>query len=95
MLHLFEDVLGWAVVLIGAAIIHFTGWNWIDGFLTIAIALYIGFNASKNLINTLKVMLQSVPENVNLSQLETDLHQIEGITNIHDVGTLVLALNLD
>ncbi|SFF98769.1 cobalt-zinc-cadmium efflux system protein [Salegentibacter agarivorans] len=85
MLHLFEDVLGWAVVLIGAAIIHFTGWNWIDGFLTIAIALYIGFNASKNLINTLKVMLQSVPENVNLSQLETDLHQIEGITNIHDV----------
>ncbi|PKD16186.1 cation transporter [Salegentibacter salinarum] len=85
MLHLFEDVLGWAVVLIGAAIIHFTGWNWIDGFLTIAIALYIGINASKNLINTLKVMLQSVPENVDLSHLETDLHKIEGITNIHDL----------
>lgn len=85
MLHLLEDVLGWAAVLIGAAIIYFTGWNWIDGILTIGIALFIGFNASKNLVNTIKVMLQSVPENVNLHQLETELQQIDGIANIHDV----------
>src|SRR5690606_40996035 len=79
MLHLLEDVLGWAAVLIGAVIIYFTGWNWIDGVLTIGIALFIGFNASKNLINTIKVMLQSVPENVNISQLQTELQQIDGI----------------
>src|SRR5690606_12289037 len=78
MLHLLEDVLGWAAVLIGAVIIYFTGWNWIDGVLTIGIALFIGFNASKNLINTIKVMLQSVPENVNISQLQTELQQIDG-----------------
>lgn len=85
MLHLLEDVLGWAAVLIGAVIIYFTGWNWIDGVLTIGIALFIGFNASKNLINTIKVMLQSVPENVNISQLQTELQQIDGISNIHDI----------
>ncbi|MBX2965683.1 MAG: cation transporter [Cyclobacteriaceae bacterium] len=85
MLHLLEDVLGWAAVLIGAVIINFTGWNWIDGVLAIAIALYIGFNASKNLINTIKIMLQSVPATVNLTQLQTELQQLDGITNIHDV----------
>ena len=85
MLHLLEDVLGWAAVLIGAVIIYFTGWNWIDGVLTIGIALYVGFNAVKNLIATVKVMLQSVPENVNIAQLTEELNQIEGVTNIHDI----------
>jgi len=85
MLHLLEDVLGWAAVLIGAVVIYFTGWNWIDGVLTIGIALYVGFNAIKNLIATVKVMLQSVPENVNITQLTEELNQIEGVTNIHDV----------
>ena len=85
MLHLLEDVLGWAAVLIGAVVIYFTGWNWIDGVLTIGIALYVGFNAIKNLFATVKVMLQSVPENVNITQLTEELNQIEGVTNIHDV----------
>lgn len=61
MLHLLEDVLGWAAVLIGAVIIYFTGWNWIDGVLTIGIALYVGFNAIKSLFAKVKVLLQSVP----------------------------------
>lgn len=85
MLHLLEDVLGWAAVLIGAVIIYFTGWNWIDGVLTIGIALYVGFNAVKNLIATVNVMLQSVPENVDIAQLTDELNQVEGVTNIHDV----------
>lgn len=85
LLHLLEDVLGWAAVLIGAVIIYFTGWNWIDGVLTIGIALYVCFNAFKNLFATVKVMLQSVPENVNIAQLTEELNQVEGVTNIHDV----------
>jgi len=71
--------------LIGAVIIYFTGWKWIDGVLTIGIALYVGFNAIKNVIATVKVMLQSVPENVDVNQLTKELNQIEGVTNIHDV----------
>lgn len=85
MLHLLEDVLGWAAVLVGAVIIYFTGWNWIDGVLTIGIALYVGFNAVKNLFATVKVMLQSVPENVDIAQLTEELNQVEGVTNIHDI----------
>lgn len=85
MLHLLEDVLGWAAVLIGAVIIYFTGWNWIDGVLTIGISLFISYNAIKNLHKTVQVMLQSVPENVNIKQLTKELNQIEGVTNIHDV----------
>lgn len=85
MLHLLEDVLGWAAVLIGSVVIYYTGWNWIDGVLATGIALFIGFNATKNLISTLKVMLQSVPEDINLDELQNELQKIDGVTDIHDV----------
>ncbi|MFT7900515.1 cation diffusion facilitator family transporter [Tenacibaculum ascidiaceicola] len=90
MLHLLEDVLGWAAVLIGSVIIYFTGWNWIDGILAIGIALFIGYNAVKNLLNTLKVLLQSVPENVNIAQLKSELQNLKGVSNIHDVHVWTL-----
>lgn len=85
MLHLLEDVLGWIAVLIGAAVIHFTGWFWIDGVLALAIALFIGFNAGRNLIATMKIVLQSVPENVNMEKLSAELNTIHGVENIHDL----------
>ena len=85
MLHLLEDVLGWVAVLIGSAVIYFTGWYWIDGVLTLMIAFFIGYNATKNLISTMKVMLQSVPENVDVQKLAKDLNEIAGVKNVHDL----------
>lgn len=85
MLHLLEDVLGWGAVLVGAVIIHFTGWYRIDGVLTLAIATFTGYNATGNLVGTFKVMLQSVPPEVDLNTLSEDLRQIEGVQHIHDV----------
>jgi cobalt-zinc-cadmium efflux system protein len=85
MLHLLEDVLGWVAVLIGAVVIYFTGWYWIDGVLTLAIAVFIGYNAIRNLTSTASVLLQSVPEMVDVEKLSNDLSHIEGIDNIHDL----------
>ncbi len=48
-LHMLEDVLGWLAVLIGSIVIHFTGWNWLDPSLSIAVATFIALHAAKNL----------------------------------------------
>lgn len=85
MLHLLEDVLGWVAVLIGAVVIYYTGWYWIDGVLTLAIAAFITYNATQNLIGTLKVLLQSVPESVDIEKLSSELHHIHGVQGIHDL----------
>lgn len=85
MLHLLEDVLGWAAVLVGAVVIYFTNWFWIDGALALGIALFIGYNATRNLVSTLKVLLQSVPEDVDMEQLTSELQQIEGVQDVHDL----------
>ncbi len=84
MLHLLEDVLGWIAVLVGATLMFFTDWYWIDSVLTMAIAIFIAYNATGNLISTMKVLLQSVPENVNIPEVRKELSTINGVDNIHD-----------
>lgn len=85
MLHLLEDVLGWVAVLIGAAVIYFTHWYWIDALLAIGIAMFISYNALNNLIEIMKVLLQAIPPGINLSELSQELCQIKGVNNIHDL----------
>lgn len=85
MLHLLEDVLGWIAVLLGAIVMYFTNWYWIDSVLTIAIALFIAYNALRNLYDTFAVLLLAVPKEIDLQKLTTELSQINNITEINDL----------
>lgn len=85
MLHLLEDVLGWIAVLLGAIVMYFTKWYWIDNVLTIAIALFIAYNALRNLYDTFAVLLQAVPKEIDLQKLITELSQINHIAKINDL----------
>ncbi|MEG1377321.1 MAG: cation diffusion facilitator family transporter [Myroides sp.] len=85
MLHLLEDVLGWIAVLLGAIVMYFTNWYWIDSVLTIAIALFIAYNALRNLYDTFAVLLQAVPKEIDLQKFTTELSQINNITKINDL----------
>ncbi|PKO95092.1 MAG: cation transporter, partial [Bacteroidetes bacterium HGW-Bacteroidetes-9] len=57
-LHLLEDTLGWIAVLAGAIIMKYTGFAWIDPLLGVMIAVYIIYNAAKNLRDSLRIFLQ-------------------------------------
>ena len=48
-LHMFEDVLGWTVVLVGAVIMRFTDAKMIDPILSIGVAGFILINCLKTL----------------------------------------------
>jgi cobalt-zinc-cadmium efflux system protein len=83
--HLLEDVLGWAAVLVGAALMKIFGWNWIDAVLAVLIAVYIGYNAMKNLNNTFRLILQSVPEGFDIDNFIDEVEKIEGVNKAHDL----------
>lgn len=84
-LHLMEDLLGWIAVLLGSVVIYFTGWHILDPILSIAIAVYILFNAVKGILATGKILLQAVPDKTQLQKLETALRAIPGVENVHDL----------
>ena len=81
--HLIEDVLGWVAVLVVSIVLLFTDFYILDPLLSILITIYILYNVSKNLKQTLAVFLQAVPENVDVTSIDMRLNAIEHVCSTH------------
>ena len=84
-LHMLEDVLGWAVVLIGAIVMRFTDFWWIDPVLSIAVAVFIFINAAKNLRFIFVPLLYKVPAEINRDAIRKHLAEIDGVVDVHHI----------
>lgn len=84
-LHMLEDVLGWAVVLIGSIVMRFTKLAVIDPILSLSIALFILIEAIKNFNEIIKIFLEITPKNIDLVKIKTDLKQVKGIVDVHHI----------
>ncbi len=84
-LHMLEDVLGWAVVLIGSIVIKFTGFVLIDPIMSMAVAVFILINSLKNLKDILNIFLEKAPENIDIAEIAEHIGKIEGIKGIHHI----------
>lgn len=83
--HMLEDVLTWAVVLVGGILIQITGLYIIDPILTILSATVIIIGAFKNLIETFNIFMESVPSNIDSKEIEQIISNIDGVKNVHDI----------
>lgn len=84
-LHLLEDVVGWVAVLIGAIVMYFTGWAWIDSLLSVAIAVWIGTTAVRQLLKSTGVFMQSVPPGIDLDEVCRALEADPRVREVHNV----------
>lgn len=84
MLHLMEDVLGWVAVLIGSLGIYFFEWYILDPILSLAIAAYILFNVYKSLKQSLNILLQAIPPQIDLVKVQKSLEEHEVVVDVHD-----------
>ena len=84
-LHMFEDVLGWAAVLVGSFIIKLTGWYIIDPILSILITFYILTHVYKNIKEIFNIFLEKMPESIDIDELKKELNKIENVEDIHHI----------
>jgi len=84
-LHIMEDVLGWVAVLVSSVVMMFWELPILDSILSIAISAWVLYNVYINLRKTFTVLLQAIPNDVNVSLLEREIKEIEGIVDLHDV----------
>ena len=82
-LHLMEDVLGWVAVLFGALLMKVFPLPWIDPLLAILIALWVFWNAFKNLRQTIQIFLQGTPSQFSISSVEKKILEIPEIKSLH------------
>ena len=85
MLHLMEDALGWLAVLVGSVVMIFVHVPILDPILSLGIAVYILYNAIKNLRAILNVFMQAVPKGFDQEKLKAKVLKVEGVLDLHDI----------
>ncbi len=83
-LHLMEDVLGWIAVLIVSIVMLFVELPILDPLLSIGITIWVLTNVYRNLRDVFKVLLQGVPQEVNVDGLKQAILQIPQVESFHD-----------
>lgn len=84
-LHMLEDVLGWIIVLIGAFVMKFTDFVLLDPIMSVGVAVFILFNAIKNLREIMDIFLEKTPKGINIEELKTHIMKIDGVIDVHHV----------
>lgn len=81
--HLLEDVLGWVAVLIVAIVLQFKEWYFLDPVLSMGISAYILWGVLRRLQDTLHLLLQGVPGNIDLNEVKSCLSRTPHVSSIH------------
>ena len=84
-LHMLEDVLGWAVVLLGAIVMRLTDFALLDPLLSIAVALFILVHAVGNLREIGGILLEKVPHGIRVEEIRAHLLELDGVLDVHHI----------
>ncbi len=84
-LHLMGDTLSSVAVILGGIAIW--QWNiyWIDPVITVLVGIYIIYHTWDVVKQTVDILMQSTPSNINLDEIKQEVEKIEDIDNIHHV----------
>ena len=90
MQHVIADALGSVAVIVAGAVIIITDmmgnpWHVVDPILSAIIALLIVYNTRKLIVRVMKVLLEGVPDHIDVYKLCADIEEQPGVTIIHDV----------
>lgn len=83
VLHLLEDLMGWAGVLVVSIVIYFTNWYILDPILSIIIALVVIRNIWINAKQVYSVLMQTVPDQELSHELQKHIAAIVGVEGIN------------
>ena len=84
-LHVLGDLLGSIGVILSGIILMITDWYPIDPLITILFSLIILYHSGKIIMQTIAVLMESVPPGLNSKQIKQDLTSIPCIKEVHDL----------
>jgi cobalt-zinc-cadmium efflux system protein len=84
-LHMLGDTVSTAAVIVGGFAIAVTGLQWIDPLLSVLIAAMILASSWSIVRETLHILLEGTPREVDLAEVRAAVEGIEGVVNVHDL----------
>ena len=89
-LEVWSDLLGSIGVIVGAVVIQLTGWSWVDPLVAVAIGLWVLPRTWILLKDSLNILLEGVPEGIDLGEVEQAMLAVPGVLGIHDLHVWAL-----
>ena len=84
-LEVWADALGSVGVIIAALIVTFTGWTRADPIVAVLIALWVLPRTWTLFKQSVNVLLEGVPEGMDLSAIDNRLRGLPGVRDVHDL----------
>jgi len=84
-LHSMQDAMFSLGVVIAAIIIYYTGWNWVDPVVSIAVSIFLLKEVYEILSESVNMLLDSVPEDLDFEEIKKVLASFDGVISINDL----------
>lgn len=84
-LEVWADMIGSVGVIAGALVIKFTGWSWVDSVVAVGIGLWVVPRTWTLLKSSVNVLLEGVPEDIDIEKVKATLLEVPGVTSLHDL----------
>lgn len=89
-LEVWADLVGSIGVIVGAVVIYFTGWNWVDTLVAVGIGLWVLPRTWLLLTESLNILLEGAPKGLDVSEVGRTIAALPGVTGVHDLHVWVL-----
>lgn len=83
LLHVFGDLLGSVAAIVAALSIMFFGWGFMDPLASVIVAILIAVSAFRILRQSLNVLMEGVPENIDVDMVINKINNVEGVEDAH------------
>jgi cobalt-zinc-cadmium efflux system protein len=90
-LHVVADALGSVGAISAGLIMFFTGWYQADPIASIMIGVLVFYSSGKIVRDSVNVLLEGVPGNIDLSAVERRIRGMKGVKNLHDLHVWSIA----
>jgi len=93
-LEVWADMLGSLGVIVGALVIKFTGWRFVDPIVAIGIGLWVLPRTWILLKSSTQILLEGAPSGVDLGKVRETIAQTPGVGSVHDLHVWVSGADL-
>lgn len=78
-IHMFGDVFEWIALLIISLLLLFVNLPILDPIASILVSIWVIYNLAKTFIASAKILLQSIPDNLDVNSLKEELLNVNGV----------------
>ena len=89
-LHMVGDTLATVAVIVGSLAIMFFDFHLIDPILTLLISAYILVHCSSALRESIRILMQSVPRNIDFDEVVAIMESVDDVESVHHVHIWML-----